>query len=580
MTPSTSCPDWERRIVAGESLIPPPLYPGEAAEALAVFKRLHLVDVLGRPTYGEVGRQWVFDFVSAIFGAYDPGPDQGGTKENAGRRLISEYFMLIAKKNSKSSTSAGVMLTALIRNWRDSAEFLILAPTVEIATNSFNPARDMVKADEELSDLCHVQDHLRMITHRGTGATLKVVAADNETVGGKKATGVLLDEAWLFGKRANAENMIREACGGLASRPEGFVVWLSTQSDEAPAGVFAQKLEYARGVRDGRIEDNSFLPVIYEYPESLLKDKAYLEPKWWFITNPNLGASVDEKFLTREFKKAEDAGAESMQGFLAKHLNIQMALSLKAQNWAGADFWEAAGEIEAATLEAILECCEVVVIGVDGGGLDDLLGACILGRRADDGAWLVWCHAWCHAIALDRRKSEAPRYRDFEKDGDLTIVDEIGQDVRQFGDIVRRCEKAGLLDRIGVDQAGIGAIIDELEGGDESGDLAIANDRIVGIPQGWRLNSAIKTTERKVAAKEIIHSGSRMMAWCVGNARVEPKGNAILITKQASGTGKIDPLMAVFNAVALMAMNPEARQVKSVYEGLNKEQTIARITGR
>uniref|UniRef100_UPI003CCFFFE5 hypothetical protein n=1 Tax=Escherichia coli TaxID=562 RepID=UPI003CCFFFE5 len=37
-----------------------------------------------------------------------------------------------------------------------------------------------------------------------------------------------------------------------------------------------------------------------------------------------------------------------------------------------------------------------------------------------------------------------------------------------------------------------------------------------------------------------------LMAWCVGNARVEPKGNAILITKQASGRGKIDPLMALF----------------------------------
>jgi hypothetical protein len=49
------------------------------------------------------------------------------------------------------------------------------------------------------------------------------------------------------------------------------------------------------------------------------------------------------------------------------------------------------------------------------------------------------------------------------------------------------------------------------------------------------------------------------MAWAVGNARVEPKGNAILVTKQASGSAKIDPLMAAFNAIALMATNPMAQ---------------------
>ena len=38
--------------------------------------------------------------------------------------------------------------------------------------------------------------------------------------------------------------------------------------------------------------------------------------------------------------------------------------------------------------------------------------------------------------------------------------------------------------------------------------------------------------------------------------RVEPKGNAILVTKQASGSAKIDSLMAAFNAIALMSTNP------------------------
>ncbi|MCG9081561.1 terminase large subunit, partial [Laribacter hongkongensis] len=70
---------------------------------------------------------------------------------------------------------------------------------------------------------------------------------------------------------------------------------------------------------------------------------------------------------------------------------------------------------------------------------------------------------------------------------------------------------------------------------------------------------------RKLAEGILVHDGAPMMLWCVGNAKVEPRGNALLITKQTSGTAKIDPLMALFNAVQLMALNPEAQGGPSIY---------------
>jgi phage terminase large subunit-like protein len=196
-----------------------------------------------------------------------------------------------------------------------------------------------------------------------------------------------------------------------------------------------------------------------------------------------------------------------------------------------------------------------VVMGVDGGGLDDLLGLAVLGREEKTRQWLLWSKAWAHASVLERRKSEVSVLRDFEKAGELVICDRFGDDIADIAALANRIDEQGLLHAVALDPYGVGAIVDALDEVGISG-----QDRIVSISQGWKLTGAVKSAERKLADGSLRHSGQGLMAWAVGNARVEPKGNAILVTKQASGSAKIDPLMAAFNAIALMVTKPQSSQ--------------------
>lgn len=543
---STACLDWRERIVSRRSLLPAPLFADEGEEALRVFKSLRIVDAPGKPTFGEACEEWVFEFVRAIFGAYDAA---------SGRRLIREFFLLISKKNSKSTIAAGIMVTALVRNWRHSAQLLILAPTLEIANNAFEPARDMILEDEDLVVLMHIQEHTRTITHRTTKAVLKVVAADTDTVGGKKAGFIFVDELWIFGKRPKADAMLREATGGLVSRPEGFVIWASTQSDEAPAGVFKTKLDYFRGVRDGRIHDPASLPLIYEYPEAMIEAQAYLDPANFYITNPNMGRSVFLNWLVDELQKVINATGGELQVFLSKHLNVEIGLRLAQDRWAGADHWPGAAD-ETLTLNELLARSEVVVGGVDGGGLDDLMGLGLIGRCRETRDWLSWSRAWAHDDVLQRRQDIATQLREFEADGDLVICDDPLQPIREAADILEQVFAAGLLPEkygIGLDPFGIAALIDELAVRKIEGDL------LSSIRQGSALSPASWGLEIKLKNRTFRHGGRRMMTWCVGNAKAQVRGGAVLITKESAGRAKIDPLVALFNAAMLMSRNPEAR---------------------
>lgn len=560
---STACPDWRERIVAGDSLVPlAPLFPEKARDALGVFCSLQVTDLPRKaddswPTLGEVIDPRILDLVAAIFGAEDP---------KSGRRLIREFMLLISKKNGKSTIAAGIMLTALIINWRHNAELMILAPTIEVAGNSFAPACGMVRADPELTKLLHIIENRRTIKHRVTGAELKIVAADSDTASGKKAGMVLVEELWLFGKKPKSAAMLREATGGLASRSEGFVLYVTTHSDEPPAGVFKSKLAYFRDVRDGVIEDPETLGVLYEWPEEMLEAGAYLEPENFGVTNPQLGRSVSVEFLAGELVKAQRGDGEDLQIFLAKHLNVEIGLRLRRDRWMAADYWEDATE-PGLTLEELIDRCEVIVAGIDGGGADDLFGLAVAGREAGTGLWLVWAHAFARRVVLDRRKDIASLLEGFAADGDLTFTDtgqEIVDLVARRTVALRDSGKMPDVGAVGLDSWGMGTLIDALVGaGFETYDeVTKRGGSIASVRQGVGLTGVIKTVEFKLVDGMLRHGGSRLMAWCVSNAKAELRGSNLYIAKERAGVAKIDPLIAMLNAVQMLELGPVAASSK------------------
>jgi phage terminase large subunit-like protein len=328
--------------------------------------------------------------------------------------------------------------------------------------------------------------------------------------------------------------------------------------------VFREKLTYARDVRDGTTKDNSFLPAIYEFPKQMLQSGEHLKPENFYVTNPLIGRTEwGKNWIVNQLRIEQEKGPATRNVFLAKHLNVEIGSQLRLDAWVGAQFWFN-GAQKCTSLDDLLRRSEVVTVGIDGGGLDDLLGFSVIGRERDTGKWLIWCRAWAHEIVLERRKSEAAKILDLVKEGTLSVVSEMGDDIEDIAGVVAQVVASGLLpakDAVGVDRVGISDLAVRMM----KPDVGVTEEQIVGVSQGWPLSGTIKTIERKLAANEIEHEGSGLMSWAVGNAKTEMRGNAITITKAVSGTAKIDPVMAMFDAAYLMGLNPEASG-NSVYE--------------
>jgi phage terminase large subunit-like protein len=553
-----ACPDWADRLLRGETPIADLALDMVAAErAVSIFNKLRLPDVPGQPALREAAGEWMRDIVRAVFGSMETSPNGPEVRQ------VGEVFVLVPKKNAKTTSAAAIALTFMLLNKRRNADMLIIGPTQKISDVAFEQARGMIEADPDgfLQKRFHVQDHKKTIRCRVTGARLMIRTFGMDVLTGAKPIFALIDEVHLLGTVSYAADVIRQIRGGMMPFPESVLVMITTQSDHPPAGVFRSELQYARGVRDGKITERvRMLPVLYEFPEAVQTSdaKAWADPDLWHMVTPNLNRSITIDALMDGYERAKQDGQAEIIAWATQHLNVEVGLALHSNRWVGADFWQGAMRVEIEGggligLQRLIERCEVATVGIDGGGADDLGGLSVIGRERETRRLIGWAHAWAHPTVLQRRKEIIPALQDFANDGDLTFCERPTQDHEEMCDIVGTLMDAGLLpeaEAVGLDAAGVAALVDALAG------AGVTETQMVAVAQGYRLSSAIWGLERKLMDGTFVHGGQRLMAWCIGNAKAEQKGNAVLITKETAGKAKIDPLIAMFNAFALMSRNP------------------------
>ncbi len=196
----------------------------------------------GTPTLAEACGDWFREILCAFLASEDPETKQ---------RLVWELLCMVPKKNSKTTYVAALGLTALFMEDAPNRQMLIVAPSQNISERCFDQAQGMIRLDERLKSIFKVQDHLKCITRRKTGTKLDVKSFDTSIVTGEIPILTIIDEVHELGKKAKAAAVMQQIRGGGITKQGGQVLMITTQSDEAPAGIWKTELIKARKIRDG-----------------------------------------------------------------------------------------------------------------------------------------------------------------------------------------------------------------------------------------------------------------------------------------------------------------------------------------
>ncbi len=241
-------------------------------------------------------------YISALFGF---------VHKDTGARRFKETLFLVARKNGKSTMAAGIGLYMLIADGEGGAEVYSVATKKDQARIVFTEAVNMAKQSPALSK--HLKKRKTDLYMPLTFSKFEPLASDSNSLDGLNSHCVIIDELHAI-KDRNLYEVMKQS---MSARRQPLLLMITTAGTVREC-IYDDMYDYACKVVDGIVEDDRFLPVLYE-----LDDRSeWTDFRMWEKANPGLGTIKKLDDLIEKVERAKN-NPNDLPGVLCKDFNVR-----------------------------------------------------------------------------------------------------------------------------------------------------------------------------------------------------------------------------------------------------------------
>lgn len=459
----------------------------------------------------------------------------GWLLKETGYRRFRETLFLVGRKNGKSTLLAALALYMLVADYEGAAEIYSVATKKDQARKTLTEAVNMVKQSPELRAI--IKKRRNDIYFPATASTFEALASDSNTLDGLNSHAVIIDELHAIRDR-NLYEVMKQS---TSSRRQPLVIMITT-SGTVRESVFDNLYGLACDIADGKVTEDTFLPVLYE----LDARAEWTDPQAWIKANPGLG-TIKQYATLAAFVERAKKNPEDLPGVLCKDFNVPET---------SASVWLSFEDIKNDATFTMQDVYTTYAIGgCDLSATTDLTCATLLIRRSrEDDTVYVLQHYFIpqkRIDQLDEHNSQEAPYKIWAERELLTICDGARVDYSEVTAWFCQMRDEFKIDAfaVGYDRALAGYWVDEMKA--NGFDMrAVAQG-----PYTW--SQPMREMGAAFADKKVNYNRNPVLVWCLSNTAVKKSGVNNIQPVKVSDRRRIDGAVSLLNAWVIYVRDNE-----------------------